>query len=418
MSETVIKVERLSKKYQLGTIGYGSLAKDLSTWWAKVRGKEDPNAVIGSRSKLEVHRDFWALRDVDFCVEKGNRVGIIGKNGAGKSTLLKILSRITRPTTGEVKIRGKIASLLEVGTGFHPELTGRENVFLNGAILGMKRSEIQKKFDEIVDFAGVDQFIDTPVKRYSSGMYVRLGFAIAAHLDADILIIDEVLAVGDSEFQRRCIGKMENVSLEEGRTIIFVSHNMAAVAQLCTHGVLLELGKVKSIGETERIIAQYHASSSIPLGEISFPREAGQHGAGFLEVYLVDDENIRRAAFQHTSSISMVMNYWVDINRPGLRAGFKLMNSYGVVVMSAATSDSERLDGSVGAPGLHVLQARIPGSLLAPGGYTVELGLWSPGVGHHQHVMPAFVFEITVPDGMDGIGDEVLRPRLEWRVQT
>src|SRR5208337_1173804 len=212
MSNLVIRVENLSKKYQLGTIGYGSLRHDLSAWWAHARGKEDPNLRIGEKNRQDLHGDFWALKGVSFEVKQGDRLGIIGRNGAGKSTLLKVLSQITRPTQGTVRMKGRVASLLEVGTGFHGELSGRENVFLNGAIMGMKRREIQKKFDEIVSFSGVEQFIDTPVKRYSSGMYVRLAFAVAAHLEPDILIVDEVLAVGDIAFQKKCLGKMEDVA--------------------------------------------------------------------------------------------------------------------------------------------------------------------------------------------------------------
>ena len=210
MSNTVIRVENLSKEYHLGTIGHGTLSHDLTSWWARKRGKEDPNSRIGSISGNNHNERFWALKDVSFSVEKGEVVGIIGRNGAGKSTLLKILSRVTAPTSGEVKIKGRIASLLEVGTGFHPELTGRENIYLNGTILGMTRKEIDQKFDEIVDFAEIEKFIDTPVKRYSSGMYVRLAFAVAAHLEPEILLVDEVLAVGDAGFQKKCLGKMCN----------------------------------------------------------------------------------------------------------------------------------------------------------------------------------------------------------------
>jgi lipopolysaccharide transport system ATP-binding protein len=231
MSNIVIKIENLSKQYRLGTINHGTLHRDLQSWWARLRGKEDPNSLIYSQQPLNTSITddrFWALKDISFDVKEGEVLGIIGLNGAGKSTILKIISRITTPTRGTVKIKGRVASLLEVGTGFHPELTGRENIFLNGAILGMTKSEIRSKFDEIVDFAGIEKFIDTPVKRYSSGMYVRLAFAVAAHLEPEILVVDEVLAVGDSQFQKKCLGKMKDVS-KEGRTVIFVSHNMGAV---------------------------------------------------------------------------------------------------------------------------------------------------------------------------------------------
>ena len=245
MSDTVIKVEGLSKQYRLGQVGTGTLSHDLNRWWHRVRGKEDPYLTIGEendRTKKSMSEYVWALRDINFEVKHGEVLGIIGRNGAGKSTLLKILSRTTTPTTGSVKIKGRVASLLEVGTGFHPDLSGRDNIFLNGAILGMTRQEIKNKFDEIVDFAGVERYIDTPVKRYSSGMYVRLAFAVAAHLEPEILIIDEVLAVGDTEFQKKCLGKMKDVSDKDGRTVLFVSHQMGSIAQLCTKGLLLNHG--------------------------------------------------------------------------------------------------------------------------------------------------------------------------------
>lgn len=260
MSETVIKVENLTKFYQLGLINHGTLAKDLQGWWAKLRGKDDPNSRISMVSNKNNNADtdfIYALKDVSFDVQQGEVLGIIGANGAGKSTLLKILSRVTSPTSGCIKIKGRIGSLLEVGTGFHPELTGRENIYLNGAILGMRRHEIDKKLDEIIDFSGVEKFIDTPVKRYSSGMYVRLAFAVAAHLDPEILVVDEVLAVGDADFQKKCLGKMGDVSKKEGRTVLFVSHNMTAVKQLCKNGVLLENGKISYIGTAENAITKY-----------------------------------------------------------------------------------------------------------------------------------------------------------------
>jgi lipopolysaccharide transport system ATP-binding protein len=238
---TAISIQNVSKAYRLGVIGHGTLREDLQSWWAKVRGKEDPNRIIGSKEAIEGDT-LWALRDVSFDVEQGSVWGIIGANGAGKSTLLKILSRVTAPTSGQIKVRGRVASLLEVGTGFHPELTGRENIFLNGAILGMTKAEVRKKFDEIVAFSEIEKFIDTPVKRYSSGMYVRLAFAVAAHLDPEILVVDEVLAVGDAAFQKKCLGKMGAVA-KEGRTVLFVSHNMGAVRNLCQHGIVLRSGR-------------------------------------------------------------------------------------------------------------------------------------------------------------------------------
>ncbi len=237
MLPVALKVENLSKAYQLGEIGTGTISRDLERWYARVRGKEDPFLKIGEANDRAVKGTsdvVWSLKDINFEIEQGDAVGIIGKNGAGKSTLLKILSRVTSPTTGKITGNGRVASLLEVGTGFHPELTGRENIYLNGTILGMRKKEIVRKFDAIVDFAGVERYIDTPVKRYSSGMYVRLAFAVAAHLESEILIVDEVLAVGDAEFQKKCLGKMNDVSKGEGRTVLFVSHNMSAVKTLCS----------------------------------------------------------------------------------------------------------------------------------------------------------------------------------------
>jgi lipopolysaccharide transport system ATP-binding protein len=272
-----IKIENLSKVYQLGQIGTGTISRDMERWWAKARGKEDPFLRIGEvndRTQTGSSNIVWSLKDISFEVERGDAVGIIGRNGAGKSTLLKILSRVTSPTTGSIKAKGRIASLLEVGTGFHPELTGRENIYLNGAILGMRKHEINSKLDEIIDFSGVERYIDTPVKRYSSGMYVRLAFAVAAHLDSEILIVDEVLAVGDAEFQKKCLGKMKAVSKGEGRTVLFVSHNMAAIQQLCNQLVYLKNGMTDYNGEVEKGLAIYYNSiKSVDNGKESLLRK-------------------------------------------------------------------------------------------------------------------------------------------------
>jgi lipopolysaccharide transport system ATP-binding protein len=271
---TVIKVENLSKAYQLGKIGTGTLSRDIERSWAKLRGREDPFLKIGEsndRTTKDTSSVVWSLKDIDFEINQGDAVGFIGRNGAGKSTLLKILSRITSPTTGSVKIKGRVVSLLEVGTGFHPELTGRENIFLNGAILGMRKKEINKKLDEIVDFAGIERYIDTPVKRYSSGMYVRLAFAVAAHLESEILIVDEVLAVGDSEFQKKCLGKMGEVSKGEGRTVLFVSHNMMNIKILCNKGFYLQNGTILNNLSIERAIELYF-NNEIALNQF-YPTE-------------------------------------------------------------------------------------------------------------------------------------------------
>ena len=256
MSNLAIKAENISKQYRLGQVGTGTLTHDLNRFWHQIRGNEDPYLKIGEandRSSKGSSEYVWSLQDINFEIEQGDAVGIIGRNGAGKSTLLKILSKVTKPTTGKIYTKGRIASLLEVGTGFHPEMTGRENIYLNGAILGMTKKEITRKFDEIVDFSGVERYIDTPVKRYSSGMYVRLAFAVAAHLESEILIVDEVLAVGDAEFQKKCLGKMGDVTKGEGRTILFVSHNLAAIQKLCSKGILLEKGKLVTSGIIDNV---------------------------------------------------------------------------------------------------------------------------------------------------------------------
>lgn len=300
MSNIVLDIENVSKQYRLGEVGTGTLSNDLKRWWFSVRGKEDPFLKIGEtndRTQKGESDYVWALRDINFQVEQGQAVGIIGRNGAGKSTLLKLLSRVTKPTTGTIKYKGRIASLLEVGTGFHPEMTGRENIYLNGAILGMTRNEISRKFDEIVDFAGVERYIDTPVKRYSSGMYVRLAFAVAAHLESEILIVDEVLAVGDAEFQKKCLGKMGDVSKGEGRTILFVSHNMAAVKNLCQHGILLENGLKKFEGSAENCVKMYLSRNKKNELTRTFDRNSGKYGSNDVRLTEVRIKTIADSEF-------------------------------------------------------------------------------------------------------------------------
>lgn len=257
MNDIAIKVENVSKEYRLGTIGGGTLKGDIQSWMARIQGKEDPNSLIGSQNKSKKKDRFLALDDVSFEIKKGETIGIIGHNGAGKSTLLKLLSRVTAPTKGTISYNGRIAAMLEVGTGFHPELTGRENVYMNGAILGMTKAEITRKFDQIVKFAEMEKFIDTPVKRYSSGMYVKLAFSVAAHLDSDIMVMDEVLAVGDMKFQQKCLGRMGDAAENEGRTVLYVSHNMNTIRQLCSRCIVLDHGRVIFDGNTERAIELY-----------------------------------------------------------------------------------------------------------------------------------------------------------------
>jgi len=279
MPKTVISIEHLSKSYRLGVIGTGTAFRDLERWWAKKRGQPDPYLKIDEADHGNREGEtIWALRDINFTVQQGEALGIIGSNGAGKSTLLKILSQVTAPTEGVVKVKGRIASLLEVGTGFHGELTGRENIYLNGAINGMSRAEVARKLDEIVDFSGVEKYIDTPVKHYSSGMYVRLAFAVAAHLDPDILIVDEVLAVGDAAFQKKCLEKIGDVS-REGRTVIFVSHNMAAMVNSCNRGILLSQGKISCDGDIRETVTQY-LSIQTAAGDVDLSKVVNRSGDG------------------------------------------------------------------------------------------------------------------------------------------
>ncbi|NCX96379.1 MAG: ATP-binding cassette domain-containing protein, partial [Chitinophagia bacterium] len=292
--EVVIKVDNVSKMYRLGQFGTGSFRNDFKRWLYALKGKEDPFAKIeaNDRTKKSTGQYVWALNDISFEISKGDTIGFIGKNGSGKSTLLKLLSRITTPTKGSIKSKGRIASLLEVGTGFHPDLTGRENVYLNGAILGMTKTEISAKFDEIVDFSGVEKYIDTPVKRYSSGMYVRLAFAVAAFLEPEILIVDEVLAVGDSEFQKKCLGRMRDVSTNDGRTVLFVSHNMSAIQALCNKSVFLEFGQLISMGATHQVIEQYLSSYWNANTYTEWPEESapGDSSGRLLSVALLNKD--------------------------------------------------------------------------------------------------------------------------------
>jgi lipopolysaccharide transport system ATP-binding protein len=323
MGKKVISVENVSKVYRLGEIGTGTLSSDVNRWWVtKVLGKEDPYLKIGQVNDRATKGDtdvVYSLKDVSFEVEQGEVLGIIGKNGAGKSTLLKILSRITSPTTGRVRMKGRVASLLEVGTGFHPELTGRENIFLNGSILGMRKHEIARKLDEIIEFSGVERYIDTPVKRYSSGMYVRLAFAVAAHLESEILIVDEVLAVGDAEFQKKCLGRMKDVSVNEGRTVLFVSHNLGSLLNICTKGLLIEKGKSLDFGTI-------HAATSFYLNDID------KIGNEFNKEEISDDliSQVVQASISYESNrIGLNVKFKSTEVVPDLVIGFVLSDAYG-----------------------------------------------------------------------------------------
>lgn len=320
MSENAIEFKNISKQYRLGTIGTGTLSHDLNRWWHLVRGKEDPYLRVGEvndRSKKGMSDYVWAIKDISFDVKQGEVLGIIGKNGAGKSTLLKILSRVTSPTTGIIRAKGRIASLLEVGTGFHPELTGRENIYMNGAIMGMTRHEISRKMDEIVAFSGVERYIDTPVKRYSSGMTVRLGFAVAAHLEPEILVVDEVLAVGDAEFQKKAIGKMKDVSQGGGRTVLFVSHNMSAVANLCNKAILLQNGTVTNQGSVNLIINEYLSQRTIY--SVFERHEKLDKPAYFKKISIGDKYGNLKVEFSHNEPLYLYFE--IEINDPSFECG-------------------------------------------------------------------------------------------------
>lgn len=400
--KTVILGENISKQYRLGQIGTGSMAHDVNRWWYKVRGKEDPYLKIGQetdRDKRATGDYVWALRDVSFKVEQGEVLGIIGRNGAGKSTLLKILSRTTLPTTGSVKVKGRIASLLEVGTGFHPELSGRDNIFLNGAILGMSRLEIKRKFDEIVDFAGVAMYIDTPVKRYSSGMYVRLAFAIAAYLEPEILIVDEVLAVGDADFQKKCLGKMKEVSDTEGRTVLFVSHNMAAIDTLCTRGLVLNKGRVDFDGKTSEALAVYAKASMIQSGRGSVlftgsePERFGEkvyNKLQSLELMNADGEVTDTFMMGEKMVIAIV----TDVLKPSddFEIGIGIGNYHGVYPHYFVSS----WEGfsSISKSGLARIEIEVPKVVLFPGQYTINVWICVRGAYYDDAVHNALSFSV------------------------
>lgn len=378
MANSVIKVENVGKLYHLGQVGTGTMSHDLNRWWHKVRGKEDPYLKLGEandRTKKGASEIVWALRDINFEVKQGEVLGIIGKNGAGKSTLLKILSRVTTPTVGEIKVKGRIASLLEVGTGFHPELTGRENIFLNGAILGMSKQEIRSKFDEIVDFSGVERYIDTPVKRYSSGMYVRLAFGVAAHLEPEILIVDEVLAVGDAEFQKKCLGKMKDVS-GQGRTVLFVSHQLGMINALCTKGLLLNKGTIGFQGSAMEAVNYY--INEIGVGDNpshrKFPQNKNQK-ASLLSARLTDKINKERNNFDVFEQVYVEIEYSLFEEMTGIVVGLNIDRNGDIYACSFDTDENpDRLKKR--KPGHYKTRVKLPCPLKS-GSYSIS----SVGIG-------------------------------------
>jgi ABC-type polysaccharide/polyol phosphate transport system ATPase subunit len=401
MSNIAIQVEHLYKQYRLGMVTTGTISHDLNRWYHKIRGKEDPYLLVtaeNDRTQKTANDYVWALNDINFEVKKGEVLGIIGKNGAGKSTLLKILSKVTSPTKGSINVKGRIASLLEVGTGFHPELSGKENIYLNGAILGMTKQEIKKKFDEIVDFSGVDKYIDTPVKRYSSGMYVRLAFAVAAHLESEILIIDEVLAVGDAEFQKKCLGKMREVSEGEGRTVLFVSHNMTAVKSLCTAGVLMVKGKVMYTGTADQCINKYTETKNDLNTHRIYEDPNSRPGGDLVKLieYKLCDEN-----HNIIDSFDLYQEVYVEIRYQVKSAKFDLYpnlhffdkeDNY-LFVSSIAKEDTPSM------PGEYITRFRIPKYTFNCGKYTIGIAITCyPGTDVQFNVNPAIVFEVLESD--------------------
>ena len=370
---TVISVENLSKSYRLGQIGTGTFAHDLNVWWARLRGKPNPMRKIGQSDQENLSgEELWALKEVSFTVEQGEVLGIIGRNGAGKSTLLKILSRVTAPTSGKIKVKGRVASLLEVGTGFHPELTGRENIYLNGAILGMTRQEVTRKFDEIVDFAGVEKFIDTPVKRYSSGMYVRLAFAVAAHLEPEILVVDEVLAVGDAEFQKKCLGKMGEVA-QEGRTVLFVSHNMDAVASLCNRVCWVNNGTIQSSGNTRDVINQYLVISDVvAFCDLRNHPNRRKNSSNFLLSAYLKKDGIESSTFEFGDTLSLDICYEYNVG-DAIHIGFSISDINRHILFATNTlQNGIFLEAKIGVNIANVLVDSMP---FSPGRYSISLFL-------------------------------------------
>lgn len=406
MSDDIaIKVENLSKYYRLGVINNGTLFRDIQSWWARKRGKEDPHAKIGSKYDPTAE-GFWALKDLNFEIKKGDRVGIIGHNGAGKSTLLKLLSQITSPTEGDIKIRGRIASLLEVGTGFNPELTGRENIFMNGAILGMTHAEIDSKVNDIIEFSEIREHIDTPVKRYSSGMYVRLAFAVAAHLDSEILIADEVLAVGDAAFQKKALGKMNELSEGEGRTVLFVSHNMEQIKKLCNKGIVLEKGKIVKEGSIKDCIQAYlNDRKGEGLSSYKVFDDDNNKAFQLKSVYALDSNENSASTFESQTEILIRLNCISRKPVLGLYGWFGLQNENKDWVFIFDSKEHQDANESNLAPGNYSWDIVIPKGLLTTGVYTFCTAFTSPfNDGSFYIDNPDYCCEFKVVDTMSERG--------------
>lgn len=424
---TAIEFEHVGKQYRLGLVSTKTLSHDLHRWWqTAVLNKEDPYLKIGEvndRSTKGSSEYVWALRDIDFKVEQGDVVGIIGKNGAGKSTLLKLLSKVTGPTVGTIRARGRIGSLLEVGTGFHPEMTGRENIYMNGAIMGMSKAEISRKLDEIIDFSGCERYIDTPVKRYSSGMTVRLGFAVAAHLDPEILVVDEVLAVGDAEFQKKAIGKMQDVSQSEGRTVLFVSHNMASIGSLCKSCVILENGSIKYIGQTDDAISLYRKSNaSYSIREFDFKSfDRLKKDILISDFYLTNDKGERTNIFGFDDRLHFICSI-KSSKKASISLRVTIFNMDEVRVLAFDTSDIGKVFPIVSGADEVTLEGMMMEPLnIKPGNYRVNVSI-RQGAILLDHVIAATTFEVKESDfygdGRFHLSDMALcLKHHEWRIR-
>jgi lipopolysaccharide transport system ATP-binding protein len=420
MNDVVIKAENLGKKYLIGHQAENGryvalrdvLMHNARSLWNKTKDLATGKPIIQGDTTEEV----WALKDLNFEIKRGEAVGIIGSNGAGKSTLLKILSRITEPTTGRLTIKGRVASLLEVGTGFHPELSGRENIYLNGTILGMTRVEIKQKFDEIVAFAEVEKYLDTPVKRYSSGMYVRLAFAVAAHLEPEILVVDEVLAVGDAQFQKKCLGKMGDVA-KEGRTVLFVSHNMGAISALCSSSILLRDGKINASGEVNSIIAAYIKEGAEDAGIKKWIDGIGDDTIKLYEVRILNGSHEITTNFGMNESIEIEMKYRVFKEIDSLRMGFRLISADGTIVLTSEDTDQAGISANK-KTGTYSIKVVIPENFLNEGTYSLTFGCHIPLIKIIYFEENCLIFNVEHSHGIGGYIDDkrrgVVRPLLSW----
>ena len=419
MGDIAIKIENLSKQYRLGVVGTQTLRGDLQRFWWKLRGKGDPTLKVGQENTLAERGDseyVWALQDINLEIKKGEVLGIIGKNGAGKSTLLKILSRVTGPTTGTIKVNGRLASLLEVGTGFHPELTGRENIYLNGAILGMTRAEINKQFDAIVDFAGIAKYIDTPVKRYSSGMYVRLGFAVAAHLNSEILVVDEVLAVGDAEFQKKAIGKMQDVSKGQGRTVLFVSHNMGSIRSLTERCIVMQKGRCIYDTNTADAIEKYLNEYKRKINEWKSADE-NDNAIQILEASLRDENDKIKSNFFTNEKLKVYIKYIVREPISGANISVNIHNHESIHVLSMEDTDSNKQLLGKREPGVYETIVEVPIDILNKGTYYLRIGSGAGGMEIFDRISDfSFTLEEAIEYQEKRHRAGIILPTTKWQL--